>query len=105
MMSFILDALKKSDHKRQETSAPRLDTVHDPTPAQKRRRPLLIGLVLLVVLVNGGVLLWFLLTTPEAGDQRTVAAVAPVNSTSSRAALPLCLNVAITCSRNPHVAQ
>ncbi len=60
-MSFILDALKKSDHKRQDTSAPRLDTVHDPVPAKKPRRTLLIGLVLLALVLNGGLVAWFLL--------------------------------------------
>lgn len=60
-MSFILDALKKSDNKRQESSPPRLDTVHNSVPRTGRRRPAWLGLLLAVLLLNAGVLVWLLI--------------------------------------------
>jgi hypothetical protein len=58
-MSFILDALKKSDKKRQESAAPRLDTVHDPVPPRPARRPVWWSLFGVVVVVNLAWMLWF----------------------------------------------
>lgn len=66
-MSFILDALRKSDKKRQETNTPRLDTVHVSLPIAKQRRPLWIYLVLAVLLMNVGGLVWFLNRPSQPG--------------------------------------
>ncbi len=63
-MSFILDALKKSDKKRQETSAPRLDTVHDSPPPQNRRL-IRAGLMIAVLVLGFGVLFWLLSSEPQ----------------------------------------
>lgn len=56
-MSFILDALKKSDSKRQAESFPRLETVHRSVPL-KRRRLLRLPLLLVILLLSTGTLLW-----------------------------------------------
>ncbi|WP_020677499.1 general secretion pathway protein GspB [Geopsychrobacter electrodiphilus] len=63
-MSFILDALKKSERSRAAGSVPDLQTVHNPTPSsnlRERRQPwkfwLLLAL-LAVLLLNAGLLLW-----------------------------------------------
>lgn len=65
-MSFILDALKKSDSKRQESSPPRLDTVHHSVPQTGRRRPLWIGLLLALLVLNVGLLVWFFAVDRQA---------------------------------------
>lgn len=72
-MSFILDALKKSDKKRQENSVPRLDVVHEPLPAKSRRMP--FWFLLLVLLLNIGLLLWFLLPWRQTPTPDSLAAV------------------------------
>jgi general secretion pathway protein B len=61
-MSFILDALRKSEAERQRQDGP---TLLEMRPSRQRRRvPLwVIGLAVLL-LVNIAVLLWFLLRTP-----------------------------------------
>lgn len=51
-MSFILDALKKSDHKRQRGSVPDLLTVHDPLPEGPKKRSLWFYLLVAVLLIN-----------------------------------------------------
>lgn len=84
-MSFILDALKKSDRKRQVEPAPNLDAVHEVAPPKRTtRRPLVTGLVLLVVLLNAGFLFWFAGRGPEQtaeirfGAQRRTAPAAVI---------------------------
>ncbi|MDY6849782.1 MAG: general secretion pathway protein GspB [Geoalkalibacter sp.] len=59
-MSFILDALRKSDKKRPEGKAPDLGTEHFVTPPRASRRGLLIlGVIALVVMLNGAIWLWW----------------------------------------------
>lgn len=59
-MSYILDALKKSDQERQSRQSPTIQTVH--RPARIRKRPLfwIVALVSLVLIVGIGaaVLMW-----------------------------------------------
>lgn len=58
-MSFILEALKKSEKNRQKSSAPNLETQHHTSPKAPSKRPLWIGLfVLFILLFNGVVLVW-----------------------------------------------
>ncbi|OQY22640.1 MAG: hypothetical protein B6I37_06785 [Desulfobacteraceae bacterium 4572_35.2] len=58
-MSFILEALKKSEKNRQKSSAPNLETQHHSSPKAPSKRPLWIGLfVLFVLLFNGVALIW-----------------------------------------------
>ncbi|MEK7308021.1 MAG: general secretion pathway protein GspB [Nitrospirota bacterium] len=59
-MSFILDALKKLDHKRQRGSVPDLMTVHEPMPQELKRRSLWLYLFLGVLLLNVSVMLLWL---------------------------------------------
>lgn len=85
-MSFILDALRKSDKKRQESTAPGLDTVHEPAPAADRSRPLWSYLLVAVLLLNVGLLVWFFSAEPRAPvadvnivqQQPAIEAVAPL---------------------------
>jgi general secretion pathway protein B len=58
-MSFILDALKKSEQERRRREVPDLHSEHTPMPARRRGIPwpLVIGLALLL---NAGLLLWWL---------------------------------------------
>lgn len=59
-MSFILDALKKLDHKRQRGSVPDLMTVHEPMPQELKRRPLWLYLFLGALLVNSFIMMLWL---------------------------------------------
>src|SRR3989338_6635747 len=59
-MSFILDALKKLDHKRQRGSVPDLMTVHEPMPQELKRRPLWLYLFLGALLVNSCIMMLWL---------------------------------------------
>lgn len=59
-MSYILDALKKSEKERQRGSAPDILTVQD-EPAQKpKKRPLWLYLFLLTLLLNAGILIFWM---------------------------------------------
>jgi hypothetical protein len=73
-MSLILDALKKSDKKRQDVSAPRLDTVHDNRAKRNQRRPTWIYLLTIVLLLNVGLLLWVFVPRklPTNGEESVV---------------------------------
>lgn len=67
-MSFILDAIKKSDRKRNEARTPDLDPAHaQDLPAS--RRPVWRWLLLVALLFNGALLFWYLT------DERTAPAV------------------------------
>ncbi len=57
-MSFILEALKKSDKNRQDGTVPSLETVHSPTLSARAKRPDWIWLLLSVLLLNAALLLW-----------------------------------------------
>jgi general secretion pathway protein B len=55
-MSFILDALKKLDQKRQQGSVPDLMTVHTTTPQEPKKRSRWPYLIVIALLLNAGVL-------------------------------------------------
>ncbi len=58
-MSFILDALKKLEQKKQNTAAPDIMTVHIPELKRTEKRPILLYLVLVSLILNIGILaLW-----------------------------------------------
>lgn len=59
-MSFILEALKKSDKKRQDGTVPKLETVHSPIVSARTKRPDWIWLLLCVLLLNAALLIWLL---------------------------------------------
>ncbi len=91
-MSFILDALKKSDKKRQETAAPRIDTVHASPASTSNKKALWVVLLIFVVLLNAGFLGWYFSQSREAVDPAptqpasTAAAPAPETPPSAPAA-------------------
>lgn len=59
-MSFILDALRKSDKKRPDGEVPDLRAEHLLVPPRTSRRGMLIGVVIvLVLLFNGAMWLWW----------------------------------------------
>lgn len=61
-MSYILDALKKSDQERQQGAGPSLQTVHRPhnNTAERGWLYLLLALVVLLILALAGLVGWFL---------------------------------------------
>lgn len=80
-MSYILDALKKADRDRHPVAVPTLATVHRaPAPPSRRRRlwPWIAGAV---IVVNVGVWLWLLRSSPSVPNRAMVSATrAPVAS-------------------------
>ncbi|AJF05684.1 general secretion pathway protein GspB [Geoalkalibacter subterraneus] len=59
-MSFILDALRKSDKKRPQGQAPDLSTEHFVAqPRSSRRGLLILGIVVFVLVLNGAIWLWW----------------------------------------------
>lgn len=56
-MSFILEALKKLEHKRKHSSVPDLLTIHDFTLEKPKRRSQWIYIFFLIMLINIGILL------------------------------------------------
>ena len=57
-MSFILEALKKSDSKRQDGMVPKLETVHNSEAHARGKRPRWHWSLLSVLILNAAVLLW-----------------------------------------------
>lgn len=90
-MSFILDALKKSENERQRTSGPALFEVKTSAPRPHFPRwALLVGALLAI---NLSVLLWLLLhrdaeTAAQAPPAQTLPAPAAATSPGSAAAVP-----------------
>ena len=58
-MSYILDALKKSDKERQRRSIPELLTDHEAGPVKEKKVPAWLYLLLAALLLNLGVLFWW----------------------------------------------
>jgi hypothetical protein len=59
-MSYILDALKKSDQERQRNSTPGIHTVHATLEREPGRRKLWPYVLILALAFNAGLLLWWL---------------------------------------------
>jgi general secretion pathway protein B len=59
-MSYILDALKKSEKERQQGMVPDLMTVQDVMAQEQKKRPLLPYLLLVALLLNVALLTWWL---------------------------------------------
>ncbi len=64
-MSFILEALKKSDKKREDTVVPNLHTVHITARPVVKKKPLWPYLLVVGLLLNAGILFWFLTPSVE----------------------------------------
>lgn len=71
-MSFILDALKKSEAERRQGEVPKLQ--NEPFSPPPRRRPLWLLLLTLALLLNGAVLGWWLPARQEKLAPVAVAA-------------------------------
>ncbi|RJQ16242.1 MAG: hypothetical protein C4560_09920 [Nitrospiraceae bacterium] len=69
-MSFILDALKKLEQKRQRDAVPNLMTVHVPEQEEQKRRPMWQYLLLAAMVLNAGVFTAWLRPW-EAKEQNT----------------------------------
>jgi general secretion pathway protein B len=74
-MSFILDALKKSEAERRQGEIPRLQ--NDPFSPAPRRRPVWPFLLVLALLLNGVVVGWWLFAREEQHETIAVAAGGP----------------------------
>jgi len=83
-MSFILDALKKSESDRQRQSGPALFEVKV-APPRSRLPPWALALALLLA-VNAAVVAWMLLRHPPAHVQGTLAAAPAVAGTTTPSA-------------------
>lgn len=59
-MSYILDALKKTEQEKQRGSAPSLNSQPQKMPPRGPKRPGWLYLLIVVLLLNAGVLLWWL---------------------------------------------
>jgi general secretion pathway protein B len=74
-MSFILDALKKSEAERRQGEVPRLQ--NEPFSPVPRRRPIWPFLLVLALLLNGVVVGWWLLSREDKRETVAVAAGGP----------------------------
>ena len=62
-MSYILDALKKSEKQRQRGTVPDILTIQEPISRKPKKRPILLYLLLTAILLNTGLSVWLLKTT------------------------------------------
>jgi general secretion pathway protein B len=104
-VSFILDALRKSDARRQESGPPGLNSPEPPQPPRRRRRrrlPWLLTAVMLLAVVAGAVYFarpgWLperlvgeqparnVAATPDPGSSETESSAEPVGSPVGQAA-------------------
>jgi len=82
-MSFILDALRKSDTERQQQAAPGLATTVQRSPGSKTN--IWIPLLTTVLILNAVVLGWFLLTDADGtADDPVAASASPATSADTR---------------------
>ena len=87
-MSYILDALQKSERKRQRDSVPDLQTVHNPEPLKKRKGPLWAWLLVATLMITVVLLVLYLpgrqhdnyLTVPDPSAIEKPAASQPRGS-------------------------
>lgn len=71
-MSYILDALNKSEQERQRSKAPGIDTIHRPAPTAEKRRGLVTTVLAVLVVVNiGAAVWWFESHRPTSAVQAT----------------------------------
>ncbi|MDX9710403.1 MAG: general secretion pathway protein GspB [Trichloromonas sp.] len=87
-MSFILDALKKSEKKRETAEVPNLHTVHGEGPPPRKRRPLWPYLLIAVLLLNAGVLIWYVFFREEPQVAAVVIEPGPARDAESAPLAP-----------------
>ena len=98
-MSFILDALKKSEAERRQGEIPRLQ--NEPFSPAPRRRPVWPFLLVLALLLNGVVVGWWLFAREE---QRETVAVAAGGPTASAAPVGLPAAMKAVAATSPGVS-
>ena len=86
-MSFILDALKKLEQKKQKGAVPGIMTIHTPARTESKRRPLWPYVVIAALLLNAGILA-FIYYSPKAGQEMAASPAVPENQATSSAAVP-----------------
>jgi hypothetical protein len=102
-MSFILDALKKLDHKQKPGSVPDLLTVHEPAHREPRKRPWLLYVILLALILNAGIIaLWL---HPWESEKTVVVTQPPVDKESISSAQLTEKEVASVTPKAPAPAQ
>ncbi|MDA8239702.1 MAG: general secretion pathway protein GspB [Nitrospiraceae bacterium] len=72
-MSYILEALKKLEQKRRREEGTHLLSDQHPAALPRKRRPLWPYLLFLALLLNAGLLLWWLRPWPQAQSGRSAA--------------------------------
>lgn len=90
-MSFILEALRKSEQQRRQGEVPRLGS--EPPPPPPRRSSRLLVILVAALLLNGALLGWWLLSpadqdSPGAPPQQRPATGVEANRTDESAAAP-----------------
>ncbi len=80
-MSFILEALKKSEKNRQENATPTLDSQHDNASSKTPKRPVWPLVLVVVLILNAGILLW--LFGPWNSEEPSAPVTADVTQPSS----------------------
>jgi general secretion pathway protein B len=63
-MSYILDALKKSEKERNRGTIPDVLTVQEPISYGRKKRNILLSLIAVALLVNAAILIWWLAFSP-----------------------------------------
>ncbi len=101
-MSFILDALKKSENDRQRQSGPALFEVRVAPPRSKL--PMLAIVIVSLLVVNLGVVGWVMLRKPAAAAVPTAPAAAAPAAAAPAAAIPAAAipAAAIPAPHRPH---
>lgn len=87
-MSFILDALRKSEHERQRQAGPAIAEMPIARPAS--RLPVALGVIGALLAINLAVLLYFMLRpdVPELQHEEVMPAAATAPATAAPAPLP-----------------
>lgn len=99
-MSYILEALKKSDQERNRGAAPGLQTVHTPVVHESNRRYWWVYLLAGALFVNAGLLLWWLQPWKAPGSKADhVASQQQVASTIDQTSKPPINDVALVASK------
>ncbi len=81
-MSFILEALKKSEKKRQGNNSPSSPTIHDAEIAVAVKSKQWVTYAVLLVVIGGAMFLWFYNSKP----QQTLETIAPIATNSTTTA-------------------
>ncbi|MFT4798866.1 MAG: general secretion pathway protein B [Candidatus Azotimanducaceae bacterium] len=79
-MSYILEALNKSEQERRGGQTPDLNTVHRPPPGQTVRSTPWLAIVVVFGLLNGIALTYWFMSSPPAESGAQIAADTPVST-------------------------